>query len=180
MDLTFFIPRTDFTHNEDYDLLDAILVTYGFHDEGVVQFGEHAFRKYWLSADLVEALPYCTDFLPLSDDWDHYLSLYSEPSMNILDVAKIRSYGIELHTSKDIGDKVICQYSIYRNCLYHLSKICPNGPKPTRRMVEEHSYFKFLDRGCIPGMDLADWFSAEWECQERLNTRLLSLAVIDI
>ena len=33
--------------------------------------------------------------------------------------------------------------------------------EPTHEQIEEHAYYRFLERGRVDGSDLDDWFAAE-------------------
>lgn len=174
-DVTFFMPRTDFSHREDYDLLDCILVSAGAMDEGICELGQHSFRKYYLGPEACLGLP--ADFQDPAKDIGNItgkLALYTKREIDESTTWRLSTYGVNFTSIASAGDSVLYQYAVDRRHLPHLARLCQNGVNPSRRMVEEHSYFKFIERGCHNGMDVADWMTAEWECQERIK-RMLSV-----
>lgn len=174
-DVTFFIPRTDFMRREDYDLLDCILIGAGFTDEGVSEIGQFSFRKYYLSPEKCAALRSNLEPLPFDPAVTGKLAFYSKLELDMDTSLALGSYGVNYVDEASAGDVTMHQYSIGRHHLPQLAKLSGHGVSPSRRIVEEYAYCRFVERGGHHGMDISDWLTAEWECQERINRHLEAL-----
>lgn len=172
-DLLLLVPRTDFMLRDEYDLLDCILISAGFIDDGPCEVGEHSFRQYLLSGN--ECLEMPAREVPYEyqhvdqEGSGHDVLLYSKSAINESTLWRLSTYGLRFSRIMQVGGSELFQYTIDRSYLDRLAELCPNGIRPSKRMVEEYAYFKFLERGCHHGMDVADWFAAEWECQGRID-----------
>lgn len=177
-DITLMIPKTDYMpHQEDYNLLDSILITAGFRDEHTISINEHGFRRYFLPAEEFDAMPACPagDY-PSEDYMDSQLSMYMEEIIPMEECLKFASYGIVFRNLRVVGDHTLRHFSIMRRQLVRLAQMCPEGVvRPSRRIVEERAYFKFVDRGFVHGSDLTDWIETEWEANDMIQNHLRSL-----
>lgn len=171
--LMLLVPRTDYMHDDAHDLLDSILISAGFRDEGVVVFDERAFRRYWLDSQTEEDIPFREPAnLPFGDA---AMEIYCETTVADETQAKLASYGLNYDKMVKFGETTLWQYSLSHNHLPFLAMICKHGVKASRRIVEEQAFFKFTSRGYSHGCDLGDWFAAEWEADERIKDILNSL-----
>lgn len=175
-DIIFLLPRTAYMHRQYEDLLESILVSAGFSDEGPVEINEFGFQKFAGDDSVFRIFGGNTEAVPPPlPPIDGKLAIYMEEDKGEYVCLKLACFGIYFATLANVGDKLLYQFSIDRLHLPYLSKICPHGVRPSKRVVEEQSYFKYLGRGGGHGMDLADWLTAEWEAEERITGLLNSL-----
>lgn len=168
-DIGILLPRTDYLPaQDDYDVLDSILFSAGFREEGFVTINEHVFRRYWISGAAFDAIPMPTAS-PSTDYLDSKLCMYMQEPILSEDSIKLSAYGI-VYTSRMKKDDVdYYSYQIDRRHLPFLARMCQHGVRASRRIVEERSYYKFLERGANHGCDLTDWLTTEWEANERIQ-----------
>lgn len=174
MTITFLLPRTDYSQQEYYDLLDGILITAGFQDEGLTSVNEHSFRKYSGDSAVFQPLLFENTAIPTNEGMP--LAIYTEAEVDEETTMLMAGYGIFFTKLLDVNTEALNQFCISSLHLPLLAKICPNGVKASRRVIEELSYYKFLERGGGYGCDLRDWFAAEWEADGKLNDLLNKLS----
>lgn len=175
-DLIFLVPRQDFMHQSAYDVLDAVLTSSGFFDEGVTSISEHAFRQYFISASQLESIP------PLFSDsiedrrGGEVITLYSKTPLGEMDAAKLSCYGLFFSGISNLSpDVMMWQYAIDMKNMSRFARMAPNGIRASRRYIEESSYYNWIENGYRVGHDLADWFAAEWSADERIQMYLKAM-----
>jgi hypothetical protein len=170
-DLVFLVPRSDYMQDEKYDLLDSILTSAGFSDNGLMT-GEYSFRCYGMSEDDFRRIPFL-DLPNLSSDgfFTGKVLFYADNS-NPDVVEKMASYGVSFAGSTGRGGfgnlDVFC---LYLHNFPLLAKMCEKV-LASPRLIKETAYFKWIDRGAKRDDDWTDWLCAENETQERID-RLL-------
>lgn len=170
-ELVFYIPRTDYLNRDDYDLLDAILISGEFRDEGVEEFGDYTFRRY-VGQDSAFGQPRFESDFPERSNIDGRLAIYMRHNINEDIAMRLSVYGIFFVNITSVAGEMMYQYSIDRRHLPLLATICHGKIKPSKRVVEEQAFRKFAERGYGHGCDLSDWFTAEWEAEERILSLL--------
>jgi len=174
-ELSFYLPRTDYMHRDDYDLLDSILISLGFYDSGVVEVSDHTFRKYVGDTKIFEFALAQSTVATRFNYGNRQLALYMSSSIDEIMRLSLAVFGIYFVDMATIGDQVFHQYAIDPHNLPFLARFCRDEVKASKRVVEEHAYYKFANRGYGHGSDWSDWFQAEWEANDRINDLLESL-----
>ncbi len=176
-DISFFLPRTDYMKQDDYNLLDSILIGAGFRDNGIVEVGDHEFRRYNGDEKIFDPAMYLSTVATiLPFDRHDPLTIYMQDTIDEMMAIRLSVYGIIFAGISTLNDKIYYQFSIDRRHLPLLKRIYPGELKASPRIVEEYAYHKFVERGCYHGCDLADWFTAEWEANDKLRTLLDSIS----
>lgn len=174
-EISLLLPRTDYMPaQDDYDVLDSILFSAGFRENGFANISEHIFRRYTISEDGFDVIP-IQEIGCSSDYIDSKLVMYMQTEIPPEDSAKLASYGIRPGGVLEVDEGTYYSYQIDRRHLPCLAKMCPNGVRASRRIVEERSYFRFLNNGGNHGCDLTDWLTTEWEADSRIQSLLAQL-----
>ena len=173
-DVKLYLPCNDYLKNDNYDLLESILESAGFNWSGQASFGEYSMTTYTISWMSLMKLSQPIVWSPTQAEGT--LSMYGEMTLDSLCV--LENFGIDggqgLKMVK-IDDKPYVPLFVSISKLPILAKMAQNGVRATRRLVEQTSYFKYLERGCWHGNDLSDWFTAEWEATDRIQSILKRL-----
>lgn len=176
-EISLLLPRTDYLPaQDDFDVLDSILYSAGFRENGFANISEHIFRRYTISAEMFDEIP-ILEIGCASDYIDSKLCMYMQTEISPEESVKLASYGIHRGETKEVDEGTYYAYQIDRRHLPCLAKMCPFGVRASKRIVEERSYFKFLERGGNHGCDLTDWLTTEWEADQRIESLLTQLTL---
>lgn len=173
-DLVIFLPRHDYEQKADYDLIESILTSADFNDIGVITIDERTYRRYEIGRGHLLSIPEFGVDLVASTGEQHYL--YTENTTDVEVIDKFAAFGLDMVGLVDLGGKVFWQFSVAHSNLPNMAKMARSGIKASRRLIEEMSYFKWLDRGCGCGADWTDWFMSEWEADDRLHETLKAIS----
>jgi len=168
----------DFWRGDEYLLLDAILTSSCFGDAGMVSYGRKEFRRY--------AAKFYPNVLvpdsPLPREGKRIvLKMYSVDDDEIMERV-LASYGVRQAGSSDLattqparGWVRMKEFSVPDVVLPAMTLLCKGDVKPSRRVVADCAYRKWLSRK-THGDDVSDWLCAEAEMFERMESVVKELA----
>lgn len=173
--MELYLVSNDYMRTEAYDLLDAILAASGFVDDGPTGLPDmdHAVRKYSIGT---------TDYIPSCFDSEYPVPgnsaaiTFFAHNFSEEDEYKLSEYGFVLGVPiPDFPWPGLTQGHIHHRSLPRAAKMAKHPIRPTKRIIEEASYYKWTER-MEHGHDLEHWLTSEWEEEERLKDILKRLS----
>lgn len=167
------------TWSDRSEAVESILASAGFAEEGMIQPPGMEYSMLSLRAPdgLIGGMTWGTYPMAQPDD-GNAVTMYCPDEISEDDLLKLASYGMRNFGNSFLfhGGSERHEYAMMTKLVVaheHLGILAtmardPAGIRASRRLVEHASFYRFMERGGIHGMDQDDWASAERQETSRI------------